>query len=244
MGNNPVSGVDPDGGFCPVCPATLNMTLNTATVTAKSVMSSGLRIGLQVGSSLMRVGNAYGQYAKGFYGALGNGLAAGLPESFATAFGHPIPGPSSLPEAVGQYAGNVTVSGVGLLTTAAGFTGTGGGALLSAVGVAPVGIPLIGVSAGITTYGLGVTGAGFIGLLNSRSAMLNMAKKGKDPMKGGGQNSRDRALSGRPDAFKNWMHRQPEVQGKLEDLSNSEVEELYDEWIKLGRPDPRVGHRG
>jgi len=41
---------------------------------------------------------------------------------------------------------------------------------------------------------------------------------------------------GLPDKFMNWAHRNTEMKDKLRDLSKDELMELYQEWLKLGKP--------
>jgi RHS repeat-associated protein len=59
MSNNPVSILDPDGGWSGPGPAAFNVGLSTVAVTGKKLMSTGLRTGLQAGSSVLKTANSY-----------------------------------------------------------------------------------------------------------------------------------------------------------------------------------------
>jgi RHS repeat-associated protein len=76
MGNNPIINIDPDGGLDgPWGIAAKLHPLAEVTVSgARQGMSTLARLGLQAGSSILRTGEWYGQYTKGFYQGAGAGL--------------------------------------------------------------------------------------------------------------------------------------------------------------------------
>jgi RHS repeat-associated protein len=247
VGNNPVSGVDPDGGWGGPGPIyTLgNIAKNTQALGVvvvrggKAAMSTGLRLGLQVGSSILRVGDAYARYGGALYGSMFNGLLGGGPDATMNMLGYRRLGPSSRAEAAGQFVGNTAVTGWGLLNMAVGGTGMGGGGALSLSGVgATVGMPIAAAGAVDFAYGTTVTGAGYVGLINSGRAMLKMAapadnvydddggrngtrKPGKE-FKGGDKASRD-GTSGIPKEVLREAHRLKQAAGLEREFTKKEL---------------------
>jgi hypothetical protein len=79
-----------------------------------------------------------------------------------------------------------------------------------------------------------VVNAGF--LVYNAVQTLEMSR-GKSGMQGGGQNRRDAGMRGREQGFDRWVHKQKDPSDP--DFTVKEINDLYKEWIKLGKPIPK-----
>ncbi|MGI4760326.1 MAG: hypothetical protein ACRYF0_06450 [Janthinobacterium lividum] len=227
MGNNTVSGLDPDGGFSGTEPwgiaAKAHALGNVAVTGSRATLSAWARIGVQAASSTLRVGErfaqGYGQYGLSMGATIADdAFAGGLSRATAPYRGYERQ-PRNFPDAAGQFMGHLVGTGWGLMNMAAGTIGMGGGGVLSLSGVgATLGVPIAGAGAMDFAYGTAVTGNGFVGLISSGRAMLNMGGRGNG--KSGELSSSDK------NSIKTLQKRISEHKQKLQEwLANPEAQD-------------------
>ena len=168
MGNNPVNGVDPDGGF--FGPGLLG------DITKQTFMLGEVTVtGTRVLDAFTRIGISYGRYAVGFFDSFVNDIGGGFP-SYIRDGSYPR-APMTGTGAAGQFMGHVAGTLWGLGSTAIGIGGEFGGGALTLAGItAPAGIAVMTGSTALATYGGAVTLASLHGLGQSGRAILNMGK--------------------------------------------------------------------
>jgi RHS repeat-associated protein len=165
MGNNPVSGTDPDGGFC--CGGGGGVVLSggmlsNVTVTASRAAGAVAPIALKTLSVVMSGVNAYGEYAAGFINTMLPESLVGYQSEMSGAYGN------------GQLVAHGVKGVTGALLSAGGGLIAGGGLTVTA----GTGTLSSAVSVPLTLGGLAIAGAG--GSLMSDSfgrAKLNMSKR-------------------------------------------------------------------
>ena len=55
-----------------------------------------------------------------------------------------------------------------------------------------------------------------------------------------GQWKGDRGTKKYPKVFRNWLHKRKQDEKRTIDYTPKEIKELYQEWLDLGKPDPRA----
>jgi hypothetical protein len=91
-------------------------------------------------------------------------------------------------------------------------------------------------------------GEAIVGIVNGAFLIYNMSNivdenqpillsRGKPKLQGGGQNIRDVGMRGREKGFDRWIHKQKDPNAP--DYSVKEINKLYEQWKKLGKPIPK-----
>lgn len=263
MGNNPVNGIDPDGGWFWEAKHVRHARQRYREHKKAGRDASFDKVKEKGGGTVAKVvafgkdGTYGGNYRKGDVANNNSGsnfventlagtiaIILGAGNAFSSDFllgaGRYNPNDLSFGEGVkdafafGQLIGDAGAAVVGAVESVSGAILAAGGGVVT-VATAGIASP---ISVPATALGAGMAAHGGVSSATAVSNLVNnrlFAKGGK--FKGGKKNKRDQGMSGRPADFKKWFHRERKQKGDP-DSTPSEIEDALQEWIDLGRPGP------